>query len=91
MTLGNYGVDIYGTGLITRKDYWDQDDGKEITKAFVAAVAIMRKYHPEVDLKTGIEAEMHGLGYIGPAKMQATYNAVVTLLGQPIPQPVTAY
>ncbi len=114
-TFGNYGVDIYGTGLITRKDYWDTEDGQATTKAFVAAtlegcrdafadpaaaVAILRKYHPEVDLKTGIEAEKleasvclqkHGLGYIDPVKMQATYNAVVNLLGQPIPKPVAAY
>jgi NitT/TauT family transport system substrate-binding protein len=112
---GEYGVDIYGDGLITRKDYWDNDDGKATAKAFVAgsldgckdafadpaaAVDALRKYHPEVNRETGIEEEklmaksclqQHGLGYIDPGKMQRTYNAVVNLLGQPIPKPVTAY
>lgn len=69
---GDYGVDIYGDGLITRKDYWDHDGNKETTKAFVAAclegckdafadpaaaVDALRKYHPEVNRETGIEEE----------------------------------
>jgi NitT/TauT family transport system substrate-binding protein len=110
---GDHGVDIYGDGLITRKDYWDRD--KATTRAFVAgslegckdafadpaaAVDALRKYHPEVNRATGIEEEKlmakvcmqpHGLGYIDPGKMQRTYHAVVDLLGQPIPKPVTAY
>jgi NitT/TauT family transport system substrate-binding protein len=111
---GDY-VDIYGDGLITRSDYWNQDDGKAITKAFVAAslegckdafddpaaaVDAMRRYHPEVNRTLGIQEEKlmatvciqpHGIGYIDPEKMQRTYNAVVGVLGQKIPKPVTAY
>ena len=69
-----------------------------------AAVDAMRKHFPEVNRANAIKEEQamaevaltprqkqHGIGWIDPAKMQATYDAVVQQLGQPIAKPVTAF
>lgn len=71
-------------------------------KAATAAVAAMAKYVPTLDqavalkeldivkhLAIGPVQKDHPLGYLDPARMQASYDAVVRLIGQPISRPVT--
>ncbi len=69
-----------------------------------AAVDAIRKQHIELikesvlaefeitkELAIGAPQKAHGLGYHDPARMQATYDAVTNLMGQPIAKPVTDF
>ena len=69
-----------------------------------AAIDAIAKYFPELNKETGVKEmqiqatlaegpaqKKNGLGYIDPEKMKATYEAVISVLGQPIARPVTDF
>ena len=69
-----------------------------------AAIDAIAKHFPELNKETGVKEmqiqatlgegpaqKKNGLGYHDPDKMKATYEAVISVLGQPIARPVTDF
>ena len=69
-----------------------------------AAIDAIAKHFPELNKETGVKEmaiqatlgvgpaqKKNGLGYHDPEKMKATYEAVISVLGQPIAKPVTEF
>lgn len=55
------------------------------------ADAVMAEFEITKALAVGEPQKAHGIGYHDAAKMTATYDAVVNLIGQPIARPVTDF
>ncbi|MGH8431096.1 MAG: ABC transporter substrate-binding protein, partial [Solimonas sp.] len=75
-----------------REAYADLRAGVEpICKAFPELNRDLAVHELEAMREVGIgpAQQKHGIGYVEPEKMDATYAAVVKLLGQPISRPVS--
>ncbi len=110
-----YGLDFYSNGIMVTEDYLRQKP--DVVKRFVAAtiegwryafdhpdeaIAILRKYHPEVEADIGVqeigivkdlvlsdEAKKNGIGYMDSGKVAVTRDLMATyfqLKGQVKPE-----
>lgn len=99
-----YGLDFYSNGIMVTEDYMKQKP--DLVRRFVAAtikgwsyafdhpdeaIAILRKYHPEVEADIGVqevgivkslvlseEAKKNGIGYMDPKKVASTRDLIAT-------------